>query len=55
MNFTKSSNPVFGNAVFSRLGNISDTGVMTVNGTMNKTGLMLLIVTFAALFSYNFV
>jgi len=53
MNFTKSSNPVFGNAVFSRLGNISDTGVMTVNGTMNKTGLMLLIVTFAALFTWR--
>jgi uncharacterized YccA/Bax inhibitor family protein len=53
MNFTKSSNPVFGNSVFSRLGSTADTGVMTVNGTMNKTGLMLLIVTFAALFTWR--
>lgn len=53
MNFTKSSNPVFGNSVFSRLNSTSDTGVMTVNGTMNKTGLMLLIVTFAALFTWR--
>jgi uncharacterized YccA/Bax inhibitor family protein len=53
MNFTKSSNPVFGNSVFSRLGSTVDTGVMTVNGTMNKTGLMLLIVTFAALFTWR--
>ncbi|PTN08833.1 Bax inhibitor-1/YccA family protein [Mangrovibacterium marinum] len=53
MNFTKSSNPVFGSSVFSRLGTSADSGVMTVNGTMNKTGLMLLIVTFAALFTWR--
>ena len=53
MNLTKSSNPVFGQRVFNRLDNRTDTGVMTVNGTMNKTGLLLLIVTFAALFTWR--
>ncbi|WP_372775729.1 Bax inhibitor-1/YccA family protein [Mangrovibacterium sp.] len=53
MNLTKSSNPVFGQSVFSRLDSRTDSGVMTINGTMNKTGLMLLIVTFAALFTWR--
>lgn len=53
MNLTKSSNPVFGQSVFSRFDSRSEGGVMTINGTMNKTGLMLLIVTFAALFTWR--
>ncbi|WP_163708987.1 Bax inhibitor-1/YccA family protein [Mangrovibacterium lignilyticum] len=53
MNLTKSSNPVFGQSVFNRMDSRSDSGVMTINGTMNKTGLMLLIVTFAAIFTWR--
>ncbi len=53
MNLTKSSNPVFGKSVFER----TQVGVqedrMTINGTVNKTGLMLLIVVFAALFTWR--
>ena len=53
MNLTQSSNPVFSNAVFDR----TRTGIqgerMTINGTVNKTGLMLLILTFAAIFTWR--
>ena len=43
MNISKSSNPVFKEQVFSK-GYTSESDVMTVNGTVNKTALMLLIV-----------
>lgn len=52
MNLTKSSNPVFKENVFSR-GYSSQSEVMTVNGTVNKTALMLLIVIAAAIFVWN--
>ena len=52
MNITKSSNPVFKEQVF-RKGYTSASEVMTVNGTINKTGLMLLLVIAAALFTWN--
>lgn len=53
MNLTKSSNPVFGNNIFTRSAVSSDEGVMTINGTVNKTGLMLAIVLFAAAFTWR--
>jgi len=53
MNLTRSSNPVFGKQVFSRIYSDTDEGVMTINGTLNKTALMLAIVIFAALFTWN--
>jgi uncharacterized YccA/Bax inhibitor family protein len=53
MEITKSSNPVFGNNIFSRPATGTDSEVMTVNGTINKTGLMLLIVIFAATFTWR--
>ncbi len=53
MELTKSSNPVFGKNIFNRSVAGTDDGVMTVNGTMNKTGLMLLIVIFAATFTWR--
>ncbi len=53
MNLTKSSNPVFGQQVFSRSYSDTSEGVMTINGTVNKTGMMLAIVIFAALFTWN--
>ena len=53
MDLTKSSNPVFGKNIFDRSVTSADEGVMTVNGTINKTGLMLLIVVFAATFTWR--
>jgi len=52
MNITKSSNPVFKENVFSRDYSASSE-VMTVNGTINKTALMLLMVIAAAIFTWN--
>ncbi len=52
MNLTKTSNPVFKERVFSRDYSTSSE-VMTVNGTMNKTALMLLLVVAAAVFTWN--
>lgn len=52
MNITKSSNPVFKEQVFSKGYNASSE-VMTVNGTINKTALMLLMVIAGALFTWN--
>ena len=53
MNLTKSSNPVFGKNIFNQAATSTDDGVMTINGTINKTGLMLLIVIFAATFTWR--
>lgn len=53
MDITKSSNPVFGKNIFSQSATNTNDGVMTVNGTINKTGLMLLIVVFAATFTWR--
>lgn len=52
INISKSSNPVFKERVFSR-DFTSSSDVMTVNGTMNKTALMLLFVVAAAVFTWN--
>ncbi|WP_423126334.1 Bax inhibitor-1/YccA family protein [Gaoshiqia sp. Z1-71] len=53
MNLTKSSNPVFGNAVYDRVQTGTQAGHMTIEGTVNKTGLMLLILIFAAVFTWR--
>lgn len=53
MNLSKSSNPVFGKDVFSRSYTENSTGVMTVEGTVNKTGLLFLILAFAATFTWR--
>jgi uncharacterized YccA/Bax inhibitor family protein len=53
MDITKSSNPVFGKNIFNQSVAGTDNEVMTVNGTINKTGLMLLIVIFAATFTWR--
>ncbi|HPF51118.1 MAG TPA: Bax inhibitor-1/YccA family protein [Draconibacterium sp.] len=52
MNITKSSNPVFKERVFARDYNASGE-VMTVNGTINKTALMLLLVVAGAVYTWN--
>ena len=53
MEITKSSNPVFGKNIFNQSVTSTDEGVMTINGTINKTGIMLLIVIFAATFTWR--
>ncbi len=53
MNLTKSSNPVFGKSVFEKAQAGVQENRMTIEGTANKTGLMLLIVLFAALFTWR--
>jgi len=53
MNLTQSSNPVFSNSVFDRIQTGTQVDRMTINGTVNKTGLMLLILTFAAIFTWR--
>jgi len=52
MNLTKSSNPVFKERIFTRDYSF-DSEVMTVNGTMNKTALMLLMLVASAVFTWN--
>jgi len=52
INLTKSSNPVFQEKVF-RKDYTSSSDVMTVNGTMNKTAIMLLLVIAGAVYTWN--
>ena len=52
MNLTKSSNPALSEKVFNREYTTSSE-VMTVNGTINKTALSLLLVIAAAVFTWN--
>ncbi len=52
INLTKSSNPVLKENVFHKDFTVS-SDAMTVNGTMNKTALMLLIVIASAIFTWN--
>lgn len=52
MNITKSSNPVFKEKTFSR-DYTMQSDVMTVNGTMNKTAIMLLLVVASAVYVWN--
>ena len=53
MNLTKSSNPVFGNAVYGKVQAGTQSEAMTIEGTVNKTGLMFLILAFAAAFTWR--
>ena len=52
MNLTRSSNPVLKERIFSR-GYTSSSEAMTINGTMNKTGLMLILVIAGAVYTWN--
>jgi uncharacterized YccA/Bax inhibitor family protein len=52
MNLSNTSNPVFKERVFNK-GYSSSSESMTVNGTINKTALMLLLVVAGALFTWN--
>jgi uncharacterized YccA/Bax inhibitor family protein len=52
MNLSRSSNPVLKDNVFHR-DYTSSSEAMTINGTMNKTALMLLLVIAGAVFTWN--
>ncbi|MGC9352721.1 MAG: Bax inhibitor-1/YccA family protein, partial [Mariniphaga sp.] len=53
MNLTKSSNPALSEKVFQKEYTTTSSEVMTVNGTINKTALSLLLVIAAAVFTWN--
>jgi uncharacterized YccA/Bax inhibitor family protein len=53
MDLTKSTNPVFGKDIFKQSVSSSDEGTMTINGAINKTGIMFLIVLFSASFTWR--
>jgi len=53
MNLTHSSNPAFSDAVLNKVRTGTQADRMTINGTVNKTGLMALILTFAAIFTWR--
>ncbi len=53
MNLTKSSNPALSEKVFQQEYTTASSEVMTINGTINKTALSLLLVIAAALFTWN--
>jgi len=55
MNFTKSSNPAFKNAFGNQTQTSSSSEVMTLNGTINKTILSLLLVIAAATYTWKLV
>jgi uncharacterized YccA/Bax inhibitor family protein len=52
INLTKTSNPVLTEKRFGRE-SVASSEAMTVNGTINKTALMLLLVVAAAMFTWN--
>lgn len=52
MNLTKSSNPVFKERIFTR-DYTFESDAMTVNGTMNKTAIMLLMLVASAVYTWN--
>ena len=52
----RSSNPVMAGKVFEKVGGItSDSRAMTINGTVNKIGLLLILVIAAATYTWNMV
>lgn len=51
----RSSNPVMTGRIYEKAGSASSAGVMTINGTINKIGLMLLLLIAAASYTWNMV
>lgn len=54
MNISKSSNPAFGSKIFNSAKSFSSSGYMTVQGTVNKSIVMLLIILLAASYTWKF-
>jgi len=56
MRAMRSSNPAMTGKIFEKATTLSGgSGIMTINGTINKTGLMLLLVIAAAAYTWNMV
>lgn len=55
MRIGKSSNPTLGKNALTRVYNVADSGQMTINGTVNKMIISLLLVATAGYFSWNYV
>lgn len=55
MRAMKSSNPVMTGKIYEKAGLAADGGVMTINGTLNKIGLMLLLLIVSASYTWNLV
>jgi uncharacterized YccA/Bax inhibitor family protein len=54
MRALRSSNPVLTGKIYEKAGTAdADSGAMTINGTLNKIGLMLLLVVAAAAYTWN--
>jgi len=53
MDFFKSSNPALSEKIFAKAGAYTSDETMTVQGTMNKTLLMLLLVVLGAAFTWG--
>ncbi len=51
----RSSNPVMKGKVYEKAGSAALGSVMTINGTINKIGLMLLLLIAAAAYTWNLV
>ena len=49
----RSANPALGDHTFDRIGAVPGTEQMTLGGTVNKTGLSLLILLFTASYIWN--
>ena len=56
MRAMRSSNPVMTGKIYEKAGTLSaGSNVMTINGTINKVGIMLLLVIAAAAYTWNMV
>jgi len=53
MNLTKTSNPVMSEKAFGKQRVAAESQAMTINGTINKTALMLLLIIAAAIYTWN--
>jgi len=53
MRFNRSSNPVMSDSIFNRAVTTSGSGTMTINGTLNKIGILILLVLAAASFTWS--
>ena len=51
----RSSNPVMTGKIYEKAGLASSDGVMTISGTLNKIGVMLLLVVVSAAYTWNLV
>ena len=51
--FSKSSNPILKEKAFSKENSFSSTSAMTVNGTIEKTGILLLVLMIAASYTWG--